>query len=63
VNVLAELFRSRIVHALPEITEAEAREMLRPLGCGAQAVTQETPVSAQDIPIDDLDQPDTLESR
>jgi hypothetical protein len=56
VNVLAELFRSRIVHALPEISEAEAREMLRPLGCGVHVVTQ-------DAPIDDLDQPDTLESR
>ena len=47
MNIFAELCRGRMAH-LPEITEAEAREMLRPLGCGAQAVTQETPVSAQE---------------
>jgi hypothetical protein len=40
VNIFAELCRGRMAH-LPEITEAEARKMLRPLGCGAQAVTQE----------------------
>jgi hypothetical protein len=55
VNIFAELCRGRMAH-LPEITEVEARKMLRPLGCGAQAVTQEAPV-------DDLDQPDTLEQK
>ena len=47
MNLLAELFRSR-THSLPEITEAEAREMLRPLGCGAQAVVQEAPALASE---------------